>query len=202
MPRQIGRRGDGLGARRPIAAAAAGAVAGRAAQARSGDAIDGHRYQMRQRMFSIGDDFFIEDEQGRRAYKVDGKMLRVRSTLFFEDANGQQLYKIQEKLVRVRDSMKIERTDGTAAAKVHNALITPLRDRWTINIPGGDDLRAQGNILAHEYRIEQDGHAVATVSKRWFRLRDSYGVEIASGQDNALILAITVVIDMMAHEGR
>jgi uncharacterized protein YxjI len=157
---------------------------------------------MRQRMFAIGDDFFIEDEHRQRAFKVDGKMLRVRSTLFFEDANGQQLYKIQEKLLRVRDSMTIERTDGTAAAKVHNALITPLRDRWTINIPGGDDMRAQGNILAHEYRIEQGGQAVASVSKRWFRLRDSYGVEVASGHDAALVLAITVVIDMMAHEGR
>jgi len=203
MPRQTRRRGDGPVARRPLAAAAAaGAVAGRAAQARGGDAIDGHRYQMRQRMFAIGDDFFIEDEHRQRAFKVDGKMLRVRSTLYFEDANGQQLYKIQEKLLRVRDSMTIERTDGTAAAKVHNALITPLRDRWTINIPGGDDMRAQGNILAHEYRIEQGGQAVASVSKRWFRLRDSYGVEVASGHDAALVLAITVVIDMMAHEGR
>ena len=162
----------------------------------------GHRYQMRQRMFAIGDDFFIEDEQGRRAFKVDGKALRVRSTLKFEDAGGRELYKIQEKLARVRDSMTIERADGGVAAKVHNALLTPLRDRWTIDIPGGADMKTQGNIVHHEYRIEQGGMPVATVSKKWFRVRDSYGVEIAPGQDDALILAITVVIDMMAHKGR
>ena len=203
MPRRMGRRGDGPGARRPLAAAAvAGAVAGRAASAQRDDGVAGTRYQMRQRMLAIGDDFFITDDQGHRAFKIDGKLLRVRSTLMFEDANGQQLYKIQEKLLRVRESMTIERVDGSAAAKVHNALITPLRDRWTINVPGGADLRAQGNILQHEYRIERDAAAVATVSKRWFRIRDSYGVEIAPGHDDALILAITVVIDMMAHEGR
>ena len=162
----------------------------------------GHRYQMRQRMFAIGDDFFIEDEQGRRAFRVDGKALRVRSTLKFEDAGGTELYKIQERLARVRDSMTIERADGGVAAKVHNALLTPLRDRWTIDVPGGADMKTQGNIVHHEYRIEQGGMPVATVSKKWFRVRDSYGVEIAPGQDDALILAITVVIDMMAHQGR
>lgn len=165
-------------------------------------AADVTRYQMRQRMFSIGDDFKITDEQGQTAFKVDGKMLRVRSTLFFTDAGGNELYKIQEKLVRVRDSMTIERPDGSAAAKVHNALITPLRDRWSIDVPGGRDLSTKGNIVNHEYRIEQDGEVVATVSMKWFRVRDTYGVEIAPGQDDALLLAITVVIDMMAHEGR
>lgn len=162
----------------------------------------GNRYQMRQRMFAIGDDFFIEDANGRRAFKVDGKALRVRSTLLFEDAQGRELYKIQEKMVRVRDSMNVEDANGRVVAKVHNALITPLRDRWQINISGGDDLSTQGNILNHEYRIERGQQRVATVSKAWFRLRDTYGVEIAPGQDDALILAITVCIDMMAHSGR
>lgn len=187
------------------AAVATGAVVG-AAGARGAAGREavagGSRYQMRQRMFSIGDDFAITDDQGQTAFKVDGKLLRVRSTLFFEDARGQQLYKIQERMVRVRDSMTIERPDGSAAAKVHNALLTPLRDRWTIDVPGGADLSTKGNIVNHEYRIEGDGAPVATISKRWFRVRDTYGVEIAPGQDDALLLAITVVIDMMAHEGR
>jgi uncharacterized protein YxjI len=162
----------------------------------------GNRYQMRQRMFSIGDDFNIEDEHGRRAFKVDGKALRVRSTLLFEDANGNELYKIQEKMVRVRDSMNIEDANGNVAAKVHNALITPLRDRWQIDIPGGENLSTQGNILNHEYKIEKGRETVASISMRWFRVRDTYGVEIGPGQNDALLLAITVCIDMMAHSGR
>ena len=174
MRRRIGRRRAGPGPRRPVvAAAAAGAVVG--GSGRRDVAPGSHRYQMRQRMFAIGDDFFIEDDQGRRAFKVDGKALRVRSTLKFEDVNGRELYKIQEKLARVRDSMTIERSDGGAAAKVHNALITPLRDRWTIDVAGGDDMSTKGNIVQHEYRIEQGRNTVATVSKKWFRVRDSTG---------------------------
>ena len=162
----------------------------------------GNRFKMRQRMVAIGDDFWIENDRRQKIFKVDGKALRIRGTLLFEDAHGRQLYKIQEKMVRVRDTMNIEKADGGVAAKVHNALITPLRDRWQIDVPGGQDLSTQGNILNHEYRIERGRQTIATVSKRWFRVRDSYGVEIAPGEDAALMLAITVVIDMMAHSGR
>jgi uncharacterized protein YxjI len=112
------------------------------------------------------------------------------------------LYKIQEKMVRVRDSMNIEDANGKTVAKVYNALITPLRDRWQIDVPGGADLSTRGNIVNHEYKIEQGRQTVATVSKKWFRVRDSYGVEIAPGQDDALLLAISVCIDMMAHSDR
>lgn len=160
-----------------------------------------HRYQMRQQLFAIGDDFYIENEHRQRIFRVDGKALRLRKTLLFEDMRGQELLKIQEKELRVRDTMEIEGRNGVAA-RVHSALISPLRDRYKIDIPGGDDMSAHGNILDHEYVIEQHGQKLAEISKKWFRIRDTYGVEIARGQDDILLLAITVVIDMMAHENR
>jgi uncharacterized protein YxjI len=157
---------------------------------------------LRQKLVSIGDDFRITDQDGNLAYLVDGKALRVRSTLRFLDPDGTELYRLQEKVLRVRDSMSIHRPDGSVAARVHNALLPPLRDRWTVEVPGGEALHAVGNIVNHEYRIRRGGDPVATVSRRWFRVRDTYGVEVAPGEDPALLLAVTVVIDMMAHPGR
>jgi uncharacterized protein YxjI len=166
---------------------------------RGGSAI---RYQMRQKMVSIGDDFWIENQQGQKVYKVDGKALRIRDTLKFEDAHGKELCKIQEKMVRIKDTMNIEGPGGETLATVKKALITPVRDRWTVKIGNGPDLDVQGNILDHEYKIEEGRSNVAEVSKKWFRLRDTYGVEIAPGQNEIVILAATVAIDMMAHAGR
>jgi uncharacterized protein YxjI len=167
-----------------------------------GGAGGANRYQMTQRMLSIGDDFWIEKERGEKVFKVDGKALRVRQTLIFEDHAGRELCKIQERMLRIKDSIEIEDANGQPVAMVKKALITPLRERWTINLRGGPDLEIQGNILDHEYRIERGRDRVAEVSKKWFRLRDSYGVEIDPGQDDILILAATVAVDMMAHEGR
>jgi uncharacterized protein YxjI len=153
---------------------------------------------MVQKMVAIGDDFFIENDQGQRVFKVDGKALRVRETLIFRDMEGREICKIQERIARLRDSMEVEGPGGERLAMVHKAMITPLRERFVVKIGNGPDLDVQGNLLDHEYRIGN----VATVSKKWFRVRDSYGVDIAPGQNDLVILAATVCIDQMSHGGR
>jgi uncharacterized protein YxjI len=160
---------------------------------------DAVQYQMREKMFSIGDDYWIENNRGERVYKVDGKALRIRETMIIEDTTGAELCKIQEKKVRVRDTMEIERQDDTVAT-VKKAMISPLRQRYSVDVRGGDDLDVHGNIVDHEYTIERDGDKVAEVSKRWFRVRDTYGIEISPGQDVPLILAVSVCIDRMSHD--
>jgi uncharacterized protein YxjI len=156
----------------------------------------GSRYRMVEKMVSIGDDFWIQNDQGQRVYKVDGKALRVRDTLVFRDTHGNEVCKIQKRLGRLRDTMEVEGPGGQRMAMVKKAMITPLRDRYVVKVGDGPDLEVQGNILSHEYRIGN----VATVSKKWFRVRDSYGVEIRPGQNDLLILATTVCIDQMASD--
>ena len=152
---------------------------------------------MRQKLISIGDDYWIEDESGHRAFRVNGKALRIRKTFVLEDSGGDEVAKIQERKLSVRDRMKIERPRG-ASATVRKALVG-VRDRFSIDVSDAPDLKAKGNIVDHEYEIKRDGDTIATVSKRWFRVRDTYGVEVAPGEDDALVLGITVCVDAMAH---
>jgi uncharacterized protein YxjI len=152
---------------------------------------------MREKLFAIGDDYWVETDGGERAFKVDGKALRVRSTFILEGPSGEELFKIQERKLHIRDTMEVER-GGDTVATIKKALITPLRERFSIELEEGGELSAKGNIVDHEYEIERDGHKVAEISKRWFRVRDTYGIEIAPGQDDALIVAATVCIDEMA----
>ncbi|KKG07750.1 LURP-one-related/scramblase family protein [Methanosarcina sp. 2.H.A.1B.4] len=158
------------------------------------------RYKMHEKLISIGDDYWIENEAGERAFYVDGKALRIRDTLIIKDVQGHELYKLKEKLLRIRDTLEIQDGDGKTAATIKKALITPLRDRWKVEVANGPEMNVQGNILDHEYKIEAGRNKVAEVSKKWFRIRDTYGVEISPGQDAALILAITVAVDQMAHD--
>jgi uncharacterized protein YxjI len=150
---------------------------------------------MREKLLSIGDDFWIEDDQGRRAYKVNGKAVRVRNTFVLEDASGNEVAHIQERKLSIRDKVSVER-GGDTVATIRKALVG-LRDRFDIDVKDGADMKAHGNIVDHEYEIERDGHTVATISKKWFRVRESYGVEVAEGEDVPLILAITVAIDSL-----
>jgi len=160
--------------------------------------LGGPRYQMREKLFAIGDDFWIENQDGDRVFKVNGKALRARSTFILESPSGEELFKIQEKKLRIHDTMEIEH-DGDTVATIKKALITPFRDRFSIELESGGELKAKGNIVDHEYEIERDGDKVAEISKRWFRVRETYGIEIAPGENDALILAAAVCIDEMSE---
>jgi uncharacterized protein YxjI len=161
-------------------------------------ADQGSRYLLREKLLSIGRDFWIENDRGERVFRVDAKVLRVRDTVLIKDASGTELVKLQKRLLWARDTMAIERGDQRLAT-VKKAIIDPLRDRFAIDLAGGGSLQAQGNILDHEYQITRDGIPVANISKRWFRVRDSYGVAVAPGQDDALVLAVAVCIDHLTN---
>jgi uncharacterized protein YxjI len=156
-------------------------------------------YRMREKMFAIGDDYWIENGAGQRVFKVNGKALRIRKTLAIEDPGGRELLKIQERKLRVRDTMVIER-DGDKLATVRKKMISPLRERFKVELADDTEYDVTGNILDHEYSFERDGREVASVSKRWFRARDTYGIEIAPGHDDALILATAVCLEQMSHD--
>jgi uncharacterized protein YxjI len=157
---------------------------------------------MRQKLVSIGDDYWIENEAGERVFRVDGKAMRLRNTLDLEDAQGTQVCRIQTRVLHVRDSMAIEGPDGNQIALVHKALISPLRERWKVNLANDHEWKVQGNVLDHEYAIEQDDRKIAEISKKWFRVRDTYGVEIAPDEDQALVLAVSVAVDTMTHPAK
>ncbi len=158
--------------------------------------LEGPTFQMREKLLAIGDDYWIEDQGGNKVFKVNGKAARLRDTFVLEDASGAEVSKIQEKKLSVRDKMTIERDGAKATVRKR---IVGIRDHYIIDLEDGDDLTAHGNIVDHEYEIERDGETIATVSKKWFRVRDSYGVQIAENQDVAVILAITVCVDAMAR---
>jgi uncharacterized protein YxjI len=157
------------------------------------------RYQMREQMLAIGDDYWIETDSGQPAFKVDGKALGMRKTLVLETPEGDEVLTIQKKILSIRDTMEIER-GGETVATVKKALITPLHDSFSIELERGGDMEASGNIVDHEYEIQRGGDKVAKISKRWLRMRDAYGVEIAEAQDDALVLAVAVSIDQMSHD--
>jgi uncharacterized protein YxjI len=160
------------------------------------DEKDSLRFQLRQDLISFGDDYWIEDQRGRRAFKVDGKALRIRDTWRLEDATGREVATIRERKLSVRDAIKIE--SGGREAVVKKALVG-IRDRFHVEVDQGHDLKVHGNIVDHEYEIEREGDTIANVSKKWFRVRDTYGVEVHEPVDAPLVLAVTVAVDALTR---
>ena len=157
------------------------------------------RYLQKQKFWSWGDDFAIRDEQGRDVFFVDGRAFSWGDKLSFQDTQKNELAFIRQKLLAWGPTYEIE-VHGRLVAVVKKKLFTLLRCKFTVDVPGPDDLEAQGSFLDHEYSFERQGREVAQVSKRWFSWTDTYGVDIAEGEDDVLILATAVVIDMVCHQ--
>ena len=152
-------------------------------------------YQMREKLLAIGDDYWIEDDGGNKVFKVNGKAMRIRDTWILEDRDGKEVAKIREHKLSVRDAIKIE-LDGHEAM-VKKALVG-IRDRIHVEVSGGKDLKVHGNLVDHEYEVERDGDKIAEISKKWFRVRESYGVEVYDPADAVLVLAVTVAVDSLS----
>jgi uncharacterized protein YxjI len=152
-------------------------------------------YLIREKIFDIGDDFDITDDAGNKVFHVDGKVLSLRDKLVIEDRSGREVAAVHRKLIALRPTYAIS-IGGEEAAEMRKKLFTPFRDKYTIDVPGPDDLELKGDLLDHEYEVEMGGHRVATVSKKWFSIRDTYAVDIAEGQNDLLILAGVLALDL------
>ena len=152
-------------------------------------------YLIKERFFDFGDDFDITDESGRRMFHVDGKVLSLRDKLVISDASGRDVAEVHRRLVALHRTYAI-RISGEPAGEVRKHLFTPFRDKFTIDIPGPRDLEIKGSIFDHEFTIERDGDTVATASKRWISIRDTYAVDIAPGENDLVILASVLAVEL------
>ncbi|MCX4745883.1 LURP-one-related family protein [Kitasatospora sp. NBC_01287] len=159
------------------------------------------KYQVREKIFAIGDDYWIEDEHGEKAFLVDAKVLRIRDTFELRDPEGRVVAVIKSKALSIRDAMKIEDAHGEVVATVRKKLFTPFRDKYHVELGDGGELEIHGDLIDKDYRIEDEhGAKVAEISRKWFRFRDTYGVRIADGADAALLLAVAVCVDHLVHQ--
>jgi uncharacterized protein YxjI len=159
------------------------------------------RYKLQRKLFAIGVDFWIENEEGEQVFKVDGKALSIRNRFLLEDPAGAELLSVETKIIAIQPTMKIER-QGRSYATVTKALFALLHQHYTIQVEGGPTYETDGDITNHEYEVRSNGEPVAQISRQWFSVRDAYGVAIAPGLDQALMLAAAVCIDEISERQR
>lgn len=153
------------------------------------------RYIIRERLIHLGEDSDITDDQGRVVFQVDGKVLSLRNRLIIRDMAGNEVARVQRKLVTLRPTYEIS-SQGEEVAEVRKRFFTPFHDAFTIDVPGPDDLEMVGDFFSHEYVMRRGDQTVATVSKRWVALTETYGVEIAPGENEVVILASVLALDL------
>ncbi|TDQ45989.1 LURP-one-related/scramblase family protein [Actinorugispora endophytica] len=162
------------------------------------------KFLVRERIFDIGDDYWVEDEKGERVFHVDGKALRIRETFELQDPDGNEIYRIRKRLLSVRDTMKISR-DGDTVATVRKRMFNPIKDKLIVELEAGGEWEITGDFLDKEYTITDDQGPIAVISRKWFRVMDTYAVDVNThrsdaGGDVALVLGVAVCVDALTDD--
>jgi uncharacterized protein YxjI len=150
-------------------------------------------FVLNQKLISLTGDLWIEDGQGNRAFEVDGKLLSMHGTHVLKDLNGQPLYEISKPLApHLHKTIEIKK-DGRVSATVQEAIFHLGGDKFKITLAGGQELTVHGNWSNREFQVkDQAGGQVIDASRKWFSIRDAYGIQIAPGFEVPLGLAIVV----------
>ena len=159
------------------------------------------RYIMKQKIFSMADRFAIRDEAGRELYFANGEVFSLGHKLSFEDAQGNELLFIRQKLLSFGATYELFRGQEHVAT-IRKEPFTLFHCTFDIHVDGRGDLEARGDLTDYEYTVTRNGQPVAQISKAWLTWADTYGVDIDDTEDQVLLLATTVVIDMCCHERR
>jgi len=155
-------------------------------------------YLMKQKLWALGDDFTIKDNEGQDVFFVDGKAFSIGDKLSFQDMNGNELAFISQRVLSFKKTYEIYRDNELFANVVKE--LTFFKDKFTVDVPGPNDYEIKGNFLDHEYEFVRMGNPVASVSKEYFSWADTYGIDIIDGEDDIVILATAVVIDLVCHD--
>ena len=153
------------------------------------------RYQMKQKIWSLGNSFTIKDANEVDAFRVQGQAFSWGHKLSFQDASGLEVAYIKQRLMSWKPTYEIYR-DETKFAEVTRD-ISWFKSHFTLDVPGPNDYTATGSFLAHEFVFKRSGRQVATVSKKFWAWTDKYGIDIVDGEDDVAILATCVVIDLV-----
>jgi uncharacterized protein YxjI len=155
------------------------------------------KFAVKQKIFAIADSFTIKDENGADVYVVKGKFFSIGKKLKLHDTSGNELAYIEQKFFRLLPEYEIY-TSGDLRATVKKRFAF-FRNDFDISASDGN-YEVKGNFLGLEFTIVKEGMEVARISKKFFALSDTYGVEVLGGADPLLILSLAIVIDMVCHE--
>ena len=160
------------------------------------------RYRMQRRLaarsFAGGQHFIIQDDTGTGRFVADGSLFIGRNAVVLRDTAGDELLVIHYHLAD--DGRRFHMLRGGRLVAEMWQHYNLRRERFTVRCPEYGDLEVRGNWANHEYTFLKGQQTIAHVSKRWFSLHDEYGVDIEPDQDDVLILACALVIDLI-NEG-
>ncbi len=162
------------------------------------------RYHLRERAWSLREDFLIRDDAGNAVFEVRGKFFHIGDDLvLFDRYNRQELVHIKQRVISLLPHYDIYRGSQHWASVSEQFRL--FGERFKVQGDNGMVFHVDGDIWQWNFGVSDDyGNLLGRVSRQLSIFRDSYALDIADGVDAPFIVALAIVIEMVRdhHEER
>jgi uncharacterized protein YxjI len=163
------------------------------------DPRDRHpNYLVREARLPIGDDYVVERDPEGQVFVVDGRLLRIRESLTIKDTTGAEVFHVQGTLLGAKNVLTLSRA-GAVAATVRRQTPDSGPEQYVVELPRSERVEVVGSPEDRAYSLSYRGCVVATISHAWMPLSSGYRVQIAPEQDDGVVLAVTICLDVMSR---
>lgn len=160
----------------------------------------GIRYRLMQNLASIIDAAIVQTDEGNVAFSFESTRQEMMDMLVLRDIDGSVRCLLPGPYSGLVLATDVLGNDGRRLARVSRTPISAVRDRFEVDVEPGTYWVVFGDVGSREFTLDSPRAQVAEVSRRWFLLPQTFGVEVAPGQDDALVLAVVATIDLLAHD--
>ncbi len=182
-------------------------------------------YLLRQKGISLVEDYLIRDVVSGPVFRIVGTVLGMGHTLSLQNMEGAEVLKLHQSMLFPVAPWEISRDDTVAATVARTYFgayeswegdgrdettgvtapfpIGRLVKPWfSITFPLAPEVVVKGDVQTRLFTYERNGRSIAAVSNHWWETGEDFNsIEIADGEDNVMILACAVAIDMWVDRG-
>lgn len=158
------------------------------------------RYRLPQNALAVAGTVLVKNDWGEPAFEIDGGTQATEDLVRVRDLRGAAACHIWGSALHSDEPIEIVDAEASILATVTRVEVSPVRDRFFVQLESGTIWTVEGQVASHEYRVHGPSGEIAEVSRRWFRARQSYGVQVAAGQPDLMVLTVALCLDLITHD--
>ncbi|MFX1503394.1 MAG: LURP-one-related/scramblase family protein [Promethearchaeota archaeon] len=162
---------------------------------------------LRDKLLSIRDIVRVMDPEQNLVGNFVRKILSIRALFRLRDIDEKPVMVIRQKLASVRGTFKFFESDENGdpdeskfLGKMKRKLVSIKPKYWFENPLEERIFNIKGNIMGLKYSIIKDGSEIARISKKFWRVRDTYGLKINKELNDQMAMIILCTVMVLQYE--
>lgn len=170
------------------------------------DLLKTREFILQEKLASFRETVKIKNKDKETIGNFVKKIMSLGDTYRLKDLQDKDLLTVHQKVISLRPTFKFykggEVDEDKLLGSVKQKLVAIKPTYWFEDPKENKLFNAKGSLFKLEFELERDGKDIAEISKKLFKIKDTYGIKINSDVDDdttMIILGFCIVLQIQ-HE--